>query len=98
MTAQEPTLQERLRGLKWMINCEARGLVQDETAYKAADRIDELEAALATMTDDRDLWKQSEETCSAQYNRLEAALKQIASCEKRADGDVVDIARKALGL
>lgn len=27
---------------------------------------------------------------------LEAALRKIASCEKRADGDVVDIARKAL--
>lgn len=27
---------------------------------------------------------------------LEAALEQIASCEKRCDGDVVDIARKVL--
>lgn len=28
---------------------------------------------------------------------LEAALRKIASCEKRTDGDVVDIARTALG-
>lgn len=28
---------------------------------------------------------------------LEAALGLIASCEKRCDGDVVDIARRALG-
>lgn len=28
---------------------------------------------------------------------LEEALEKIASCEKRCDGDVVDIARKALG-
>lgn len=28
---------------------------------------------------------------------LEAALRKIASCEKRCDGDVVDVARQALG-
>jgi hypothetical protein len=33
----------------------------------------------------------------AEIERLRAARERIASCEKRADGDVVDIARTALG-
>jgi len=32
----------------------------------------------------------------ARIRRLESALGKIASCEKKADGDVVDIARAAL--
>lgn len=35
-------------------------------------------------------------TLLAQRDALAEALSKIASCEKRADGDVVDIARKAL--
>ena len=35
-------------------------------------------------------------TQAAEIERLLEALKKIASCEKRADGDVVDIARAAI--
>lgn len=37
---------ERLRGLKWKVHCEMRGLVDDETAYEAADTIATLRKQL----------------------------------------------------
>lgn len=40
--------------------------------------------------------KEREQRLRERVAKLEAALEQIASCEKRCDGDVVDIARKAL--
>lgn len=36
----------RLRRLKWQVNCEMRGLVDDATAYEAADVIAALVDAL----------------------------------------------------
>ena len=51
--------------------------------------IEELEAAGKTAAN-------TIKTQTARIANLEAALRKIASCEKRADGDVVDIARKAL--
>lgn len=67
----------------------------DAEAAKDA-RIKELEAEEKALTHDL---KRSMDTCNYYVNlcaRLEAALRKIASCEKRADGDVVDVARAAL--
>ena len=40
-------LVERLNGLKWMLNCEVRGMVPDTTAYEAAAAITALRARIA---------------------------------------------------
>lgn len=36
----DKTLVQRLRALKWQVLCEMRGLVDDTTAYEAADTIE----------------------------------------------------------
>jgi chromosome segregation ATPase len=74
---------ERLRARKatWM---DAIAVMEE-----AADEIEQLRAAL------RDIARRSIEAAN-EIERLTSALQEIASCEKRMDGDVVDIARAAL--
>ena len=40
---------ERLRGLKWMLHCDVRGMIPDTTAYDAADEITRLRAEIAAL-------------------------------------------------
>ncbi len=42
-------LVERLRKLKWMVNCEMRGLIPDTTAYEAADTLEAQATELTTL-------------------------------------------------
>jgi hypothetical protein len=52
---------------------------------KYANRIEALEAELAHVTEDRDLWKYSEATCNAQYDKLDAELSEArAECLEQA--------------
>lgn len=77
----------------------------------ARHRIAALEAQaarIAELEDELDTWKSvfpdiapdrvlpDRSLLEARIAKLEGALRKIASCEKRADGDVVDIARTAL--
>ena len=41
----------RLRKLRWQVNCEVRGLIDDTTAYEAADLISELIGALRKIAE-----------------------------------------------
>jgi hypothetical protein len=42
-------LVERLRALKWKVHCEMRGLIDDTTAYEAADELTRLTAENARL-------------------------------------------------
>ena len=42
-------LVKRLRQLKWMLNCEMRGLIEDTTAYEAADTIETQAAEIKRL-------------------------------------------------
>ena len=50
---------ERLRKLKWMLNCEVRGMIPDTTAYEAADHIEALEASVVGLTQERDFHRET---------------------------------------
>ena len=53
----------RLRGLKWMVHDEMRGLIPDTTAYEAADRIEQLEAQLHQATNEINAMKDALAQC-----------------------------------
>jgi hypothetical protein len=42
-------LVERLRGRSWQVLCEIRGLVDDTTAYEAADTIEALQSRIEAL-------------------------------------------------
>lgn len=69
----------------------------DHQCVRAEQRIEWLESELSAAKDRvAELHSEVAEQ-RAENERLREALNQIASCEKRTEGDVVDIARTALG-
>lgn len=58
----------------------------------AAIRIEALERRIAELEDERDLWKQSEETCRARYDKLAAELQTAIAMQTllEIDGELYD--------
>ena len=51
---------ERLRKIKWLVNDEMRGLIEDTTAYEAADEIEKLRNSMeAAMQHAIKFWKKN---------------------------------------
>jgi hypothetical protein len=50
---------ERLRKQKWQVLDEMRGLIEDTTAYEAADEIERLRNELQRIADVSERWKDS---------------------------------------
>ena len=61
-----------------------------------AGRADEFEQDNATLRSELDALRLSHDRLIQRAERLEAALREIASCESHVPGDVVDVARTAL--
>lgn len=49
LDARSRGVEARLRGLKWMVNCEMRGLVEDATGHEAANMIAEQRAEIERL-------------------------------------------------